>query len=171
MSVTLDVSHARISLLNDLAPENILRMLVTLDMDHFEISLLKIVAPSKTLCISVTADTSHSPMGPCEPSAQSPTGDTLIHCLTASLSSALDFGAKTGAEVWSYKMSLFIHVVGNLCATLHPINKYAPNLFFLMHYSFDIYCSFIPPSPSTWAVLAASATNTNLELWIARGWK
>ena len=49
--------------------------------------------------MSVTRDTSHSPMGPCGPVEQSPSGDSFRHSRTALLSSNLDSGENTGAGV------------------------------------------------------------------------
>ena len=46
----------------------------------------------------VTLDTSHSPIGPCRPLEQSPTGDSSRHALTAPLSSILDCGENDGGE-------------------------------------------------------------------------
>ena len=42
--------------------------------------------------MSATPEMSHSTIGPCEPLEQSPSGDSSIHALTASLSSVLEFG-------------------------------------------------------------------------------
>ena len=47
----------------------------------------------------VTADTSHSPIGPRDPSEQSPIGDVSIHSLTAFLSCSLDFGPNAAAAL------------------------------------------------------------------------
>ena len=54
----------------------------------------------------MTFDTSHSPIGPCEPFAQSPFGDRLRHALTDVLSSALDLGENT---------EVVVHVCVHVC--------------------------------------------------------
>ena len=58
MSVTFEVSHALISLLNDRAYLNIWFMLVTLETFHADMSPLKYSLIAKTLCMFVTRLTS-----------------------------------------------------------------------------------------------------------------
>ena len=41
-------------------------------------------------------DTSHSPIGPCRPFGQSPSGDNFTHASKALLSSGLDCGENAG---------------------------------------------------------------------------
>ena len=72
--------------------------------------------------MSVTSDTSHSPIGPIGESAQSPTGDALMHASMAALSSALDRGLNTAVEgtgvkhVWVMgveRLPDYIYMVGS----------------------------------------------------------
>ena len=79
MSVTLDTSQCEMSMLNDAACANMPRMLFALDTTHFEMSVLNDFASSKIPLMSGTCDTSQSPIGPCGPSAQSPTGESFRH--------------------------------------------------------------------------------------------
>ena len=74
---------------------NMISMLVTLDASHFEMSLLNNFALTNKPYMSVTPDTYHSPIGPCEPLEQSPSGDKSKHKSTALLSSSLDCVEKT----------------------------------------------------------------------------
>ena len=67
-------------------------MLVTLDTSHFDRSLLKELAPENIKSISVTPATSQDSIGPCEPLAQSPIAESLMHAVTAALSWDLVFG-------------------------------------------------------------------------------
>ena len=46
----------------------------------------------------VTLDTSHSPIGPCGPLEQSPSGDNFRHVSTALLSCTLDCGTNAGLD-------------------------------------------------------------------------
>ena len=94
MPVTLDTSHLEISLLNDVAPENIEPILVTLDTFQLEISPLNDDAAhvSNNPLMSATDETSQDPIGPCGPLEQL-VGESWRHCTVAALSSSLDFGA------------------------------------------------------------------------------
>ena len=64
----------------------------TREISHFEMSLLKDAAPRNMAFVSVTLDTSHSPIGPCGPSEQSPSGANFRQIVTAFLSSAWNCG-------------------------------------------------------------------------------
>ena len=93
ISVTDDTSHADRSWLKVIVLEKIPPISVTDDTSHADRSWLKLKAFWNMLCISVTADTSHDAIGPCEHLEQSPTGDSSMHALIASLSSVLFWGA------------------------------------------------------------------------------
>ena len=88
--LAFDMSHFEMSWLNDVAPRNMPNMFVAPDTSHFDISLLNAFLFLNKLLISVTRDTSHSPIGPCVPLTQAPTGDNSMHASTALWSSALD---------------------------------------------------------------------------------
>merc|ERR1719201_653007 len=69
-------------------------ILVTLRTFHLDRSRLKDLALENILSMLVTWDTSHTPIGPCGPVEQSPTGDRLRHALTAAMRCSLWRGEK-----------------------------------------------------------------------------
>ena len=98
MLVTFDTSHSEMSPLNDVARMNMRVMSVTLDTSHFEMSALNDHLSENMRLMSVTPETSHSPIGPCGPLEQSPSGESSIQELTAPLSSLLEFGENAAAR-------------------------------------------------------------------------